>query len=412
MGKKKGENKNQGAQKRKDLIRKLDEAQEKKRARDEQRGSDNYSINRQKRVETQGDKDWDDDLAPSATESLEDPLKKEDLSASKDIPQQDDPEDITHYLWVLEPEDLEELSLAEVSEIWKNRSELCGSREVAAEALAILEVYWGIVDSYQGWQHYANREEIQTVIPQEGSLAEKSLSIEWNEPDNPEDQAHLVFKENLAYMSKESIDEAWRNRPESFGSIEAACQALAILREEAGITSIEPWQSLLGHVEIEKIKDDLPEEEGNKLDSPNGGRRAAKEIGEDKRIRRQQNQVIRENQKSFRRRVLENYNGTCCVTGTQTQPILEAAHVIPYSGPKSDIIENSLCLRVDIHRLFDLFLLTINPESKKIIVSSVLGHDGYYNQFSENTMKEGKIKVSGDLLSYHYESFKRKEREE
>ncbi|MCO6414558.1 MAG: HNH endonuclease [Thiogranum sp.] len=74
-------------------------------------------------------------------------------------------------------------------------------------------------------------------------------------------------------------------------------------------------------------------------------------------------------QGTFRVLVTEAYQRRCAFTGEHTLPVLEAAHIKPFSkcGPNST--RNGLLLRSDFHKLFDLGLVTVTPELR-IEVSS------------------------------------------
>ena len=67
-------------------------------------------------------------------------------------------------------------------------------------------------------------------------------------------------------------------------------------------------------------------------------------------------------QGTFRVLVTEAYQRKCAITGEHTLPVLEAAHIKPYSkyGPNST--SNGLLLRSDFHKLFDLGLVTVTPQ--------------------------------------------------
>ena len=67
-------------------------------------------------------------------------------------------------------------------------------------------------------------------------------------------------------------------------------------------------------------------------------------------------------QGEFRLRTLENYRYTCCVTGEHTVPALEAAHILPVAEDGRHRLDNGLCLRADVHRLFDRGLIAVTPE--------------------------------------------------
>lgn len=82
-------------------------------------------------------------------------------------------------------------------------------------------------------------------------------------------------------------------------------------------------------------------------------------------------------QGQFRLRTLENYERTCCVTGEHTLPALEAAHILPVAQHGHHRLDNGLCLRAAVHRLFDNGLISITPEYR--IVVSPLIRDLYLN---------------------------------
>ena len=72
---------------------------------------------------------------------------------------------------------------------------------------------------------------------------------------------------------------------------------------------------------------------------------------------------IRQGQGQFRQALLDAYERQCAVTGCEVAEVLEAAHIVPYRGSHTNILENGLLLRADIHTLFDRHLLTITPDS-------------------------------------------------
>jgi len=64
-------------------------------------------------------------------------------------------------------------------------------------------------------------------------------------------------------------------------------------------------------------------------------------------------------QGAFRVLVTEAYARRCAVTGERTLPVLEAAHIRPYSMDGTHIVSNGLLLRSDLHTLFDAGYLTV-----------------------------------------------------
>jgi len=69
-------------------------------------------------------------------------------------------------------------------------------------------------------------------------------------------------------------------------------------------------------------------------------------------------------QGAFRSRLLTAYQGRCAISGERTEPVLDAAHVQPYLGPRSNHIQNGLLLTKEFHTLFDRGYVTITPEHR------------------------------------------------
>jgi putative restriction endonuclease len=75
-------------------------------------------------------------------------------------------------------------------------------------------------------------------------------------------------------------------------------------------------------------------------------------------------------QGSFRVLVTDAYQYRCAMTSERTLPVLEAAHIRPYGKEGLHELSNGLLLRSDLHKLFDLGYMTVDPEKKTIVVSS------------------------------------------
>jgi len=74
----------------------------------------------------------------------------------------------------------------------------------------------------------------------------------------------------------------------------------------------------------------------------------------------------RRGQREFRDALRKRYYNKCMLSGCETLHVIEAAHIQPYRGPQDNHVENGLLLRADIHTLFDLDLIGIDPSSHKI----------------------------------------------
>lgn len=87
--------------------------------------------------------------------------------------------------------------------------------------------------------------------------------------------------------------------------------------------------------------------------------------------------VRRRGQSSFRSALIAAYDGKCAITESDVIEVLEAAHVHPYRGTETNVTTNGLLLRADIHTLFDLYLISIDPETRTICVAPNLTETTY-----------------------------------
>lgn len=90
---------------------------------------------------------------------------------------------------------------------------------------------------------------------------------------------------------------------------------------------------------------------------------------DDARARVLREVVQRRGQRKFRQSLIAAYAGCCAITGCPVVPLLEAAHITPYLGPDTNSITNGLLLRADIHTLWDLGLIAVDPGSRTVWIS-------------------------------------------
>ena len=65
-------------------------------------------------------------------------------------------------------------------------------------------------------------------------------------------------------------------------------------------------------------------------------------------------------QGAFKVLITDAYQRRCAITGEKTLPVLEAAHIKPYSLEGPHAINNGLLLRRDFHTLFDRGYITVD----------------------------------------------------
>ena len=86
---------------------------------------------------------------------------------------------------------------------------------------------------------------------------------------------------------------------------------------------------------------------------------------------------VRRGQKKFREGLKKEYGIICMVTGCSMWEIIEAAHIDPYRGFNDNDLRNGLLLRADLHTLFDLNLMAIEPVNLTIHFHSLASTNGY-----------------------------------
>lgn len=87
-------------------------------------------------------------------------------------------------------------------------------------------------------------------------------------------------------------------------------------------------------------------------------------VHDDERLVVRSDSVCREGQGAFRARLLGAYGGSCAITGEHTEPVLAAAHIQPYRGPRSNHPQNGLLLTQEFHTLFDRGYVAVTPDYK------------------------------------------------
>ena len=103
---------------------------------------------------------------------------------------------------------------------------------------------------------------------------------------------------------------------------------------------------------------------------------------------------VRVNQRFFRVTVLTSYDSRCCITGLAIPTLLAASHIAPWAKDPNNRMNprNGLCLNLLHHKAFDEGLLTITPEFRIRVSSSLAASEAdsandtlfaqYHDQFA------------------------------
>jgi len=111
-------------------------------------------------------------------------------------------------------------------------------------------------------------------------------------------------------------------------------------------------------------EDVLYAEDADQTESSDGEGYSPEGIDRRPRVERQIRE--RRGQREFRDALRSRYGDRCLVTKCKILAVLEAAHISPYRGEADNHPENGLLLRSDIHTLFDLDLLGLEPEQLRV----------------------------------------------
>lgn len=121
--------------------------------------------------------------------------------------------------------------------------------------------------------------------------------------------------------------------------------------------------------------------------------------------------IPRLGQGAFRVIVTEAYHRRCAITGEKTLPVLDAAHIKPFSENGPHAPSNGLLLRQDLHTLFDRGYLTITKDNV-IEVSRRIKEDfgngkeyyAYHGKGLANVPDRLIEQPSKEFLSWHNEN--------
>jgi putative restriction endonuclease len=113
----------------------------------------------------------------------------------------------------------------------------------------------------------------------------------------------------------------------------------------------------------------------------------------------------RRGQKSFRDAIRKAYGDKCMITGCEVLEVLEAAHINPYKGEKDNHVANGLLLRSDIHTLFDLDLIGIDPEKLTVHLSGNIQKEEYKKLNGKKLELDKKARPSKSALGTRWTFF-------
>jgi predicted restriction endonuclease len=112
----------------------------------------------------------------------------------------------------------------------------------------------------------------------------------------------------------------------------------------------------------------------------------------------------RRGQATFRRALVERYGMQCLISGCSLLDLLEAAHIKPFRGLDDHHISNGLLLRADLHTLYDLDLIGVEPETLTVRLNPAAAHAGY-DMLVGTTLRCGSLRPSRAALELRWFEF-------
>lgn len=115
----------------------------------------------------------------------------------------------------------------------------------------------------------------------------------------------------------------------------------------------------------------------------------------------------RQNDESFKNQVKKKYD-KCIVSGN---PVIECdvAHIVPLNQNYNFDPDNGLLISTNLHRLFDLYYWTINPDTLEIVVSpNAVKEQTSIVKYVGNSVNQNLINNhTRSYLSQHFQTFEK-----
>ncbi len=119
----------------------------------------------------------------------------------------------------------------------------------------------------------------------------------------------------------------------------------------------------------------------------------------------------RRGQRTFRNNLIRRYGPRCMVSRCLLVDIVEAAHIWPYRNLSDNHPDNGLLLRADLHTLFDLDLMGIDPDTHEVHMSPAARKAGYEALHGLKVDVRATSGPSREALAQRWETFLRGTRE-
>ena len=111
------------------------------------------------------------------------------------------------------------------------------------------------------------------------------------------------------------------------------------------------------------------------------------------------NKQERTEQEKFRRDLLNTY-GKCIITGSNCFVELEAAHIVNFrEDNRNNTIDNGLLLKSNIHKTFDEYLWTINPDTLMIEIKDNINAGEIMNYNGKKININNALRINNTIIN-------------
>lgn len=116
------------------------------------------------------------------------------------------------------------------------------------------------------------------------------------------------------------------------------------------------------------------------------------------------------NQGYFRKMVLANYSGKCCVTGLEVPETLRASHISPWAQDKANRMNpsNGLCLSATYDAAFDRHLISFDDKYRLVLSPALREYSGevcsryFHEREGQSILMPVRFQPDLELLERHY----------
>jgi len=149
--------------------------------------------------------------------------------------------------------------------------------------------------------------------------------------------------------------------------------SLKLVIKTANDASKKKWNNLQSRDVFDRFKH--LHEGFTLIHEPEARKLTQTELADEEALEREYvDRLKRKGQAAFRRALLEE-NPVCHLTGCTATKALEAAHIQSAAENGKAVVGNGILLRADLHRLFDLGFLAIEPSTGRLWLHSTCQKD-------------------------------------